>query len=412
MRFRSGRCFDAVLILCVLFVSSAVADEIKVSPGKGTISAAVIEASAGDTLVLEAGRYEDSVDLPEGVTLRGAGPDKTIFISTGYTAVNCRGNNVTISGIEFQSGEETTIGINTSGPVRVERCRFVDFDEAIALVQSPLSDVVHCEFRDCGVGVRAIAEACPTIWGCIFEGGRMGIFVSEGAPYIRNNIFRDLDEGIRVVQGRGSMTAIIRNNLFIECEQSGIQVVSNQAFFSPSVRNCYFQECGSAVIAEAKMFSTVSHCAFKDVTDPAFRNAEGLSEGDSAKLFKADDDVELTSDWVIIKGGLPAFSDAGIRLCDEAEGTKGRIGLTLEGKALGCSPAKEVELPPVRFVGPVYIANAVSEEYQYMRLMRIPRGQQSLTMKNGRAFDVHSAAGGKETAFDISRFFGEMGLRP
>ena len=49
-----------------------------VSPGTGTVAAAVAKAHDGDTLSLKAGTFHDSVIITKSLTIRGAGWDKTI----------------------------------------------------------------------------------------------------------------------------------------------------------------------------------------------------------------------------------------------------------------------------------------------------------------------------------------------
>src|SRR5688572_9427199 len=122
------RSWIAVCCSCSLvgvFVACAGADKIKVAPGPGAIAAALAKAKEGDVVKVGAGEYAESVEVPAGVTLEGAGADTTILTATAYSAINCRGPHVRISGLTIKPAEATVRGINTSLPVRVERCRLV-----------------------------------------------------------------------------------------------------------------------------------------------------------------------------------------------------------------------------------------------------------------------------------------------
>lgn len=67
----------------------------QVEPGTGTISAAVAKASPGDTLLLEAGTFRDSVFIPFALTVRGAGQAKTVVVPPAHPRSPCdRGGGV------------------------------------------------------------------------------------------------------------------------------------------------------------------------------------------------------------------------------------------------------------------------------------------------------------------------------
>ena len=179
--------------------------EIDVAAGDGTLAAALTRAKPGDVLKLAVGEYRGCVIVPEGVTVRGAGPDKTKMTGKGHTLIGIGGARVTLAGIELQVGEDMERGVDSDAPVRIECCRFVKFPHGVALRGAPLSDVIACEFKECSIGVRAIGKASPTVWGCRFDGGRLGVFDMDGAPYIRNNLFCQLDEGIHLLGFRNDV---------------------------------------------------------------------------------------------------------------------------------------------------------------------------------------------------------------
>ncbi|MEX2217959.1 MAG: right-handed parallel beta-helix repeat-containing protein [Phycisphaerales bacterium] len=385
----------------------ALADEHKAAPGDGTISAAAAKAKEGDTIVLEAGEYTDSVRLPGGVTLKGAGAGKTILTGKSYAAIYCEGPHVTISGLTIRHAEGVVRGVNTSTPVRVERCRFEKVPEAVALMTAPLSDVVACEFHECGIGVRAIAESAPTVWGCRFTGGRIGVFNMEGAPHIRNNVFDGVETGVRLVVGENADGAIIRSNVSHRCRNAAIEAESRaEPIFGPSIRNNIAVGCGTAVIAPAGLARRITHnlaheCGEAPFRDKAGKTLESENARDDPKLaFTPEGDVAIGAQEVTAGKGLGA-----------AKGEAADIGPEKGWGRFGCAAA--AELPPVRF-GETKIANSVREEYQYLGVLGARMSGQSLQQKDGKAYDVMEATGadGKplEVRFDISRFFKERGL--
>lgn len=407
------RWIGAIVIAICSASSLCMADEIEVQPGEGTITAALVTAKPGDTLKLFAGEYVDSFELGDQMRLVGAGADKTVIIGTGYAVVNCIGNECRIMGVEIRGSDETIRGVNTSNAVRIERCRFRDLPEAIAMMGAPLSDVVYCDFVDCGIGVRAIGGASPTVWGCRFEGGSMGIFGMDGGPYVRQCLFDGCNFGIRLITDRQT---VIRNNVFMNCESAGVELQADRFALGYSVRNNVFASCGSAIICPTDTSYGLSHAVIHECGSPAIRDRDGKAIGDAATTNIQEIDPELTVDEQgrVAIGAADTVVDMGIRLCTETEGTRGTIGL--DGLARpGCDAPDEAFSPRVRFEGLVLLANCVNEEYAWMQLKRLPRGMQSLTTENGVQMDVHEGvADGKptKTKFEISRFFGELGLQP
>src|SRR5262249_34414187 len=76
----------------------------------------------------------------------------------------------------------------------------------------------------------------------------------------------------------------------------------------------------------------------------------------------------------------------------------------------GC--ATPAPLPPIRFHPPLFIANAVAEEYQYLRLRDLAIGEQSVRTANGKSIDrLECSAAGKPVVveFDVSRFYADPG---
>jgi hypothetical protein len=398
----------ALLLLCQL----ARAGDIDVKPGTGTITAAAANAKPGDTLLLAPGEYTDTVELGEGVTLKGAGAEKTSITSPDYAIISCTGPKVTIIGVELRPGEKTFSGVNSTQPVRVERCRFKGIKEGVAMMGAPLSDVVFCDFIDCGIGVRAIGKACPTVWGCKFSGGQTGVFGMDGSPYIRNNLFVSQKSAIRLSSDEA---AIIRNNVFWKCGDSAIDANAKTGIFSPSIRNNIFDTCAVTIVCPVKLEPYISNSVIHAVPDPAFHYQDSTPIK-ADETIAADPALELT-DQGELKAKAEVCKGKGIRLNNEPPGTKGTIGL--DGLLHpGVAAEAEAKVPPVRFAGPIYIANSVAEEYMALTVvgmgMQRPN-RQSTGQKNGVHFDtLETTKGGKPVTveFDIDRFFSEARLKP
>jgi parallel beta-helix repeat protein len=111
-----------------------------VAPGTGTISDAVAMAKAGDTLVLKAGTFRDSVLITKTLTIRGAGWSKTTIKPPASSnnpcnqpgaveglcvlgALDAQGNpdltkpvrNVSISDLRLTGFADGVLGFNTKG---------------------------------------------------------------------------------------------------------------------------------------------------------------------------------------------------------------------------------------------------------------------------------------------------------
>jgi hypothetical protein len=413
LRLACPRAIAAALV-ALLAASGAAADVFDAPPGSGTITAALAKAKDGDTVRLAAGEYTDAVELPDGVSLQGPGPDQTTLTATSYAAVNCKGPHITIAGLTIKPGEKTVRGVNTSSPVRVERCRFVGVKEGVAMMGAPLSDVVACEFIDCGIGVRAIGGASPTVWGCLFKGGNMGVFAMDGMPYVRNNVFTGQKLGVKMMM-KESEQPILRNNLFLSCEDAGIEVTAKNPIFRPSIRNTIFDRCGVAVRADAALVASTSHCVVHECGEAPFHDKAGvatLKVGDQATVA-ADTGVTVDAGGQVAAAHPELLDGKGVRSSEQAEGQSGQIGPEAEWRQVGCAAA--APLPAVRFKPPLLIANAVAEEYQYFRLRGLAMSKQSTGKQDGKQVDrVTCSQAGKplELVFDISRFFGEMSIKP
>jgi hypothetical protein len=398
--------------VAVTLVSAAAsrADTFAVYPGPQAVTKAIAAArpGPGDVVRLHAGRYEETINVPGGVTLEEFGDGNAVIVGGESPCVRVTAANVTIRGLVFEAGAEAGRGIDSMHPVRIERCTFRNLPEAIALMKAPLSDVVSCDFVDCSIGVRAIGAASPTVWGCRFTGGGTGVTAIDGGPYVRNNLFVGLETGMLLVS-RNPHTMIVRNNVFVDCTKSAIEVKGGDfplAF--TSVRNCIFARCGAVMTGPSGFVGGISHCAVDDCGDEPFpvtgghppdRSSWALVEGPLG--LSVNDAGSIT-----IEHG-DALDGAGIREPTEPAGTPGHIGLPPPFMRPGPTLASPL-MPPVRLTARPLIANAVSEQYLYMGMLGVrTRGQSLRNDEEAGMVDAHRVDGGGEIVFSVARFFGE-----
>ncbi|EIJ36562.1 hypothetical protein [Thiothrix nivea] len=89
-----------LLFLLSGYFSVAWATEKVVAPGTGTLSAAIANASNGDTLVLQGGSYYGDFTIDKSLTLRASNRSTDALIA-GIGAIQGEGIKVTIQGIKF-----------------------------------------------------------------------------------------------------------------------------------------------------------------------------------------------------------------------------------------------------------------------------------------------------------------------
>jgi nitrous oxidase accessory protein NosD len=115
--------FSLTIVALALFVfvkPVSAATTITVSAG-GSIQTAINTASVGDTIYVEAGTYDESINITKPLTIEGAGPDSTILDSNSLYMVSVEANNVTIKDIAITSplyngdGDASGIVVSNAG---------------------------------------------------------------------------------------------------------------------------------------------------------------------------------------------------------------------------------------------------------------------------------------------------------
>lgn len=400
------------LALFIVLPSCLYAAELRVSPGNGTISAAMEKAAPGDTLILQEGAYEDHCVIRKRLKIQGAGPDKSRIAVGEGAGISVVGVEATITDIGFQGKGELAFGINSDAPIRIERCRFTDLAHGVSLRAAPLVDVIACEFEKCNIGVRAIGGSSPTVWSCLFHDGRQGIFCMEGAAYIQHCAFLRLDEGARLLSAD---QPIVRNCVFEGVKSAAVMIMprGDMALMCPSIRNNLFVHC-VAVHGPKDWLANVSHNALENPPEKPIELESGeVTAADRAKFLTVQSGFSQKTDGTIHLADASALKGAGAKggLIFKVE--KPDIGPTIPWLRPGAKPPADAKLPPNRFEGPVFIANSVSEEYLAVRYWRCTVKSQSVTNDDvGRedALKVDCPDGPAERRFNIDRFFVEESL--
>ncbi len=105
----------------------------RVSPGTGTISQAVAKAKAGDTLVLRAGTFLDSVLINKTLTIRGAGWSRTT-IRPPATSTNPCNQPGSMEGLCVLGGMDALGNPDLTKPVKnvnISRLRLTGFSNGV-----------------------------------------------------------------------------------------------------------------------------------------------------------------------------------------------------------------------------------------------------------------------------------------
>jgi hypothetical protein len=236
----------------------------------------------------------------------------------------------------------------------------------------------------------------------------------DGGPYIRNNLFRNLNEGLRIMS---EDLPIVRNNVFWKCKTHGVLVMprGKMALFGPSIRNNIFVECGDAVAGPATMLTGLSHCVVFQSGDPPISVEQGDAAFDLAAqhIVLTDPALRLDDAGTLTAGNSGVTKGQGIRLSHQPAGEKGDIGLAEGWNTPGCRTPAGLQLPPSRFVAPILVANAVAEEYVVVQSEGCKSKDQETLVENGRRLDILTiTCNGQEVErkFDIDRCYAEPGL--
>ena len=154
----------AAFLLLVMLVGSpfpAEAAELIVPTGYASINAAIAAASAGDTVVVEPGTYQETLSLKDGVAVRGRETARTVLSGGGTgTIVTVSGSiSATISNFTFTNASTGIHVANNTLSVDISNNVFsIGTGTAIVVQSSPGTSVANNVFSGNGVGVSRDAD--------------------------------------------------------------------------------------------------------------------------------------------------------------------------------------------------------------------------------------------------------------
>ncbi len=172
------------LFLSVAFLIAilSLADTINVPADQSTIAQALEAAQPGDIIQVAAGEYEESLELPSGITLRGAGLESTvIYHKTQRVCTLTAATNVTLESLKIEARyiegkKDASIWVGKGSSLEMRTCH---------ITGATLSGM---ECRDEGTSVL--------IQDCHFQDNQStGLYVHEGAiANVRRSIFSNSKE--------------------------------------------------------------------------------------------------------------------------------------------------------------------------------------------------------------------------
>lgn len=288
------------LLASLLLAPCALAGRVVVAPdGSGdftTIQAALssITPSEANPYVVDVmpGRYQETVNLPSYVHLRGAGPKLTVLEGTQFFSVIRMQDlrDVTISGITVRGG---------FNGISVTRSR----DVAI---------------RDCGMtGNRRSGLHVYQSYGSVFgstshDNAGVGMYIHT-SPFVldSNDIRRNGGAGILLLGESPQSYEVLRsvtNNVIIGNNGDGIQISSDDVFVTNNRLyvnrrdglGCYSSATVIAMgnhIAENDRYGVyaTSYCRIRLTHNHLRENTRITATGPRADIFL--DDANLSSDW-------------------------------------------------------------------------------------------------------------------
>lgn len=249
-----GKKFFATLILCFLTIVSVLAGEIPVPPGTNTISAAFVNTSPGDTLVLEVGTYieTNSVTTPSHkVIIRGV-LGQTLWKVTSETVVKIPAARTSELGTEF------SVAVYVKSDLCLENIIF-DFDNVDIGIENWAGSVTpgeehqvknnnifvdYCELRNFALYAIHVADASNSPYDEILDENNHPV----DTLYVTNSLFyKGGYMGIRVNNGQGRVVKI-QNCTFWKIFRENLKVYGHETisdYFHYFVDHCTFYDAQS-----------------------------------------------------------------------------------------------------------------------------------------------------------------------
>jgi parallel beta-helix repeat protein len=272
--------FAAVIItLAVLISIIAVVQSIKIAKAEPrtiivpddypTIQMAVGNATAGDTIFVKSGTYNETITINKSIFLIGENTNTTTirvpYVTTNAglpnpTGIQVSGSNVRISNFTIENNNGYGVGVATGGIETLIMGNTINSQTAISdagisttITENTISGYtygIRCLYRNANVtnnnfptsSTYAIAiesSSYNTIYGNKIAGypEGYGIFIKGDSNIIVNNTITGKSDGITVWSGTDN---IINSNLVTQCTGIGLRIDRgvNNTFSSNTVKNC------------------------------------------------------------------------------------------------------------------------------------------------------------------------------
>lgn len=214
----AGRLLVAVMVLAAVCAVPSPAKSISVPSDAATISAAVLDASDGDTVWVDDGVYKERVLLPHGVALMSRTRFKAIIDGGGRNTVVTLGKNNLVVGFEIRNG---TIGVFSNGSGNVMRfCRVVNnWQTGVVCVRHlpTLEDNIIAFNRGSGIQGWDVRSSVATInHNTIAYNGNHGLAVGGASSFVvENNIIAYNERfALRIHEESEKSVRVSNNNIY------------------------------------------------------------------------------------------------------------------------------------------------------------------------------------------------------
>lgn len=191
-----------VLAVCLLFCASARAAEINVPGDYKTIGEAMGKAAPGDTVKAGPGTYKENVTVKKGVTLSGAGPDKSVINAGGQGSAVTVENDSAVTGFTITgSGKVGVSGTSMDGGVRIDRAQATVMNNKITgnhtgvvVLHASRSLIANNEITaNARYGVYSLYSKPEVRNNIIGANGVMGVYSGYSEPSVINNVIANSD---------------------------------------------------------------------------------------------------------------------------------------------------------------------------------------------------------------------------
>ncbi|GEM_PF-1934663 len=421
------RTIHSLLLLGILtgVASTAKAADIAVPGDAPTIKAALAQAEAGDTVRVGEGTFREFISIKTGVSLVGAGADKTALLPPeggGCVIMLNEVRDVWIDGFTVRAEAHLRAVDALTSSFTLSNCVIEGNHEGVGVTACFLTTLKHNLFRDNATDIRS-DRAYPALLRNRFAGGERSetaVLCLRSTPYLEGNVFSGYRCAVRL---SGAGEPILRNNVFFGASETGLAIEDRSR---PIARNNVFQKMPKGVFVDFASAS-LSHNDFFQVPFPYATIDE--ETGDDTTFEPSPGVGETMADPGFLdarRGNFRLGEDspargAGVRKPSEPGDVETHQGCYPHGEEAKPGPLSDADARAACFPSGHPKVNSIQEEYAVLRYTPCPcggtykAGRQALSRIDGRPHDrlmptCTSCGKPGRFVFDISRFFGERML--